>query len=167
MRHPCRCGHVASPAFSVINIGQGLSAVAEDGAAKASVADSIAKANHLWDGALTPALLNAQHSDVTWVSSGESAPLTDSSQSAQTYVSVSAAGDHVVTAVNLGFCQYGLTVAAPNDPVIGQYGLPGVGTYFVLPDSPELTKTCSADSAPSSGWEQADKSALRVWNTSA
>jgi hypothetical protein len=147
-----------------ITIGQGLSGVVQVGAAEASMADGIAKANHIPDGALTPAFLNAQHSDVVWLSSGESAPPTSSGQSGQTYVSISALDDHIVTAVNFGFCQYGLTVATPTDPIIGQYGLPGVGTYFVFSGSQESAKVCSADSAPSSGWDRSDKSVVRAWN---
>jgi hypothetical protein len=147
------------PSFSTI--GQGFSGLAQDGAAKASMADGIAKANHIPDGALTLALLNAQHSDVVWLSGGDSAPQMSNGQ---TYVSISAQSDHVVTAVSFGFCQYGLTVAAQNDPIIGQYRLPGVGTYFAQSDSQESTKACSADLAPTSGWDRSDRSALRTWN---
>jgi hypothetical protein len=146
---------------SLSSIGQGFSGLSEDGAAKASLADGIAKANHIPDGALTPALLNAQHSGVIWLPSGDSTP---PASNGQTYVSIGAQGDHVVTAVNFGVCQYGLTVAAQNDPIIGQYQLPGVGTYFLLSDSQQSTKACSADSAPSSGWDRSDRSALRTWN---
>jgi hypothetical protein len=66
--------------------------------------------------------------------------------------------------VSFGFCQYGLTVAAQNDPIIGQYQLQGVGTYFAQSDSQEPTKACSADLAPTSGWDRSDRSALRTWN---
>ena len=140
--------------------GFGLSGLVQVGASEASLADGVAKANHIPDGTLTPALLNAQHSNVTWLSSGDSAPPTSSGQM---YVSISALEEHVVTAVSFGLCQYGLTVATSNDPIIGHNGLPGVGTYFVFSDSSESTNACSADSAPSSGWHLSDKSVLRSW----
>jgi hypothetical protein len=140
------------------DLGQAFSGLTQDGAAKASLADGVAKARHIPDGALTPILLNAQHSDVTWLPGGDSVPMNGQT------VSMTATGNHVVTAVDLGICQYGLTVAASNDPIIGEYDLPGVGTYFAVSDSPGLTKTCSANSAPSSGWLRADSSVLRTWN---
>jgi hypothetical protein len=142
-------------------IGQGFSGLDQVGAAKASLADGIARANHIPDGALTPALLNAQESDLTWLSSGDSGqPIVGG----HTYVSIRAQVDHVVTAVNFGSCQYGLTVASKNDPIIGLYQLPGIGTYFVLSEMSSSTNTCSASSAPSSGWRRADSRMLKVWN---
>jgi len=142
-------------------IGQAFSGLAQDGAAKASLADSIAKANHIPDGALTPALLSAQQSDVIWLSSADSAPPISGGH---TYVSIRARGDHVVTAVNFGSCQYGLTVATRNDPIVGQYDLPGLGTYWAFSDTPASTQMCSADSAPRSGWSRANSSVLKVLN---
>jgi hypothetical protein len=142
-------------------IGQAFSGLGQDGAAKASLADSIAKANHIPDGALTPALLSAQQSDAIWLSSGDSAPPISGGH---TSVSIRAQGDHVVTAVNFGSCQYGLTVAARNDPIIGQYDLPGLGTYWAFSDTPGPTQTCSADSAPTSGWSRANSSVLKAFN---
>lgn len=142
-------------------IGQAFSGLDQVGAAKASLADGIARANHIPDGALTPALLNSQQLDVTWLPSGDSAPPISGGQ---TYVSIRAQVDDVVTAVNFGSCQYGLTVASKNDPIIGLYQLPGIGTYFVLSGMSSSTNTCSASSAPSSGWTRADSRILNVWN---
>ncbi len=139
-------------------LGKAFSGLTQDGAAKASLAAGVAKAHHIPDGALTPALLNTQPSGVTWLPGSDSVP-----RNGQT-VSITATGNHVVTAVYSGMCQYGLTVAASNDPIIGEYDLPGVGTYFTLSGSPGSTKTCSANSAPSSGWVRADNSVLRNIN---
>jgi hypothetical protein len=135
-------------------IGRGFSGLGEVAAANAALANDVARANHIPDGGLTPALLNAQRPDVKWWPGGESVPTSND----QTYVSVSAQDDHVVTAVNLGFCEYGIAVAAQNDPIIADYHLPGVGTYLI--DSPQPTNTCSASSAPGSGWVRADNSVL-------
>lgn len=141
--------------------GFGLSGLAQDGAAKASLADGVARANHIPDGALTPALLNAERPDVKWFSGGDSVPMASSGQ---TDVSISTAGNHVLTAVYFGTCEYGLTVATQNDPIISLYGLPGVGTYFVFPATAGSTRACMADSAPTSGWVPADRSVLKVIN---
>lgn len=147
---------------SVANgIGQGFSGLVQGGAAKASLADGIARANHIPDGALTPALLNTQTPYVTWLTGSDSVPpISDG----HTYVSLSAAGDHVVAAVSLGACEYGLTVETHSDPITGLYRLPGVGTYFAFSATPASTNTCSADSAPTSGWVRADSSVLKVFN---
>jgi hypothetical protein len=142
-------------------IGQGIAVATTQGAAaEALMADGIAKAHHIPDGALTPALLNTQHLDVKWISGGVSIAESDGGN----HVSVSALGDHVVTAMNIAFCEYGLTVTAQNDPIIGAYHLPSVGTYLAFSDMAGSTKACSADSAPSAGWVQADISALRAIN---
>jgi hypothetical protein len=79
----------------------------------------------------------------------------------KTYVSISVGGDHLVTAINDGVCSYGLTVSSPDDQIIGQDHLPGVGTYWVIAGA---TNMCSADSAPTSGWEPFDEQLFR--NTS-
>jgi hypothetical protein len=142
-------------------IGQGLSGLGQSAAAKAWLADDIARANHIPDGALTPALLNAQRPTVRWISGGDSVPMV---LSGRTDVSISTAGNHVVTAVYFGTCEYGLTVATQNDPIIGLYGLPGVGTYFVFPATPGSPSACTANSAPTSGWERADRSVVKVFN---
>jgi hypothetical protein len=140
------------------SIGRGLSGLGEVAAARAALANDVARTNHIPDGGLTPALLNAQRPDVTWLPGGESVPMSND----RAYVSISAQDDHVVTALNLGICQYGLTVAAQNDPIISDYHLPGAGTYLV--DSPQPANTCSASSAPGSGWVRADLSVLRSIN---
>jgi hypothetical protein len=142
------------------DLGQAFGGLAQGGAAEALMADSIAKAHHIPDGALTPALLNAQHLDVKWISGG--VPIAESDGG--NHVSISAQGDHVATAMNISVCEYGLTVAAQSDPIIGADHLPTVGTYLAFSDMPGSTKACSADSAPIVGWVQADSSALRKMN---
>jgi hypothetical protein len=146
-------------------MSQAFSGLGQGAAVTASLADGIAKAQHIPDGVLTPALLNAQHPDVSpvvkWFSAGDSVPpISDG----QTDVSIRAEGDHVVTAMNLSLCEYGLAVAAKNDPIIGEYHLPGIGTYLATSDGPGSTNTCSANSAPSTGWTRADNSLLRTTN---
>ncbi len=141
-----------------LDLGFDLSGLTQDGAAKASLADGVAKAHHIPDGALTLALLNTLDPDATWLPGGDSVPMNGRT------VSITAAGNHVVTAVNFGICEYGLTVAATNDPIIGEYDLPGAGTYFAYTDLPGSTRTCSADTAPSSGWVRADNSVVTTLN---
>ena len=86
-------------------------------------------------------------------------PMTTNGQT----VSITATGNHVVTAVNLGICQYGLTVAASEDPIIGEYDLPSgepiAGSRLAGVDEDVL-----GELAPNSGWVQADSSVLRNWN---
>jgi hypothetical protein len=135
-----------------------FSALEQTAAATAVLANDVARANHLPDGGLTLALLKAQRPDVRWWPGGESVPTSGN----QIYVSVIAEDDHVVTAVNLGICEYGLTVAAKGDPIVSDYHLAGVGTY--LGESTQPSKTCSASSAPGSGWIRADNSVLRNIN---
>lgn len=135
-------------------IGQAIVELVESGAAQALSADKAAESHHIQDGSLTLGLLNHQHVGVTWISGDLSVPVSGRS----TYVSISVGDDHAVTAVNKGVCSYGLTVSALNDPVIVQDHLSGVGTYWALAGT---TKRCSADSAPSSGWNPFDEQAFR------
>jgi hypothetical protein len=137
-------------------VGQAVGGAIEGAAAQASSADDTAKAHHIPDGALTLSLLN-QHLDVEWLPGSDSVPISGN----KTYVSITVGGDHVVTAANIIGCDYGLTVSSASDPIIGQDHLPGVGTYVGPPDGAESLSSCSADSAPTSGWEQADRSVLK------
>lgn len=133
-----------------IDIGKGLNLAPlfEAGAVQARSADETAIHHHLWDGALTLDLLNDQHSDVRWIPGND--PVAVSGK--RTDVSVSVGGDHVVTAVNEALCSYGIAVSAPNDPIIAQDQLPGVGTYWTFNSG--APEKCSADSAPSTGWSR-------------
>jgi hypothetical protein len=121
----------------------------EGAAVQARSADFTARAHHIFDGALTLDLLNGQHDNVKWLPGGDSVPVSGKT----TYVSISVGGDHVFTAVevNRGACEYGLTVSAVNDAIIGQEHLQGVGTYWAI-EVPGSVKTCTADSAPTSVW---------------
>ncbi|MGD0394753.1 MAG: hypothetical protein ABSC41_19180 [Acidimicrobiales bacterium] len=140
-------------------IGEAASEAATEGAAAFALsADETAKAHHIRDGALTLSLLNQQHLDVKWLPADVSVPLSGGN----TYVSVSAAGDEVTTADDIIGCEYGLTVSALNDPIIGQDHLPGTGTYWASSESAlGRGAPCSADSAPSSGWVRADPKGIR------
>lgn len=135
-------------------------AVTETAAAEALLADDTATSHQLPLGALTLALLDQQRPHVTWSGGSDSVPISSN----RTYVSVAAAGGHVVTAVNMGFCTYGLTVIANDDPIIGQDQLSGVGTYSALSttmaSAVASATSCSAESAPSSGWVPANRSAM-------
>ena len=144
-------------AYHGIVRGVGAAAVeaTQEAAAAASSADDVAKAHDIPDGALTLALLTQQRLGVNWLPSNVPAPVNGSFN----YVSVGVAGDHVVTAVHAAGCIYGLTVSSSNDPIIGQDQLPGVGTYWAIPVGAGSTSACTADSAPTSGWEPADTSA--------
>ncbi len=149
--------------FLIVNavgrgIGEAVSEAATEGAATFALsADETAKAHHIWDGALTLSLLNQERLDVKWLPADVSVPLSGGN----TYVSVSVAGDEVTTADDIIGCEYGLTVSALNDPIIGQDHLPGTGTYWAASESPlGPGATCSADSAPSSGWERANPKGL-------
>jgi hypothetical protein len=106
-----------------------------------------AETHHIRDGALTLGLLNSQHARVIWITGDRSVPISGRS----TYVSISVGDDHVVTAVNQLACAYGLTVSAANDPIIAKDQLPGAGTYYEF-DLSSQAPSCSADSAPTSGW---------------
>lgn len=133
--------------------------------AYARFADDTAKTHHIFDGALTLRLLNQQHLDVKWFSGDHSvSPFLADNKIAKPAddVSVSVGGDHVVTAAYLLGCAYGLTVSAANDPIIGEDHLPGVGTYWDgNQSSPLATNSCSADTAPTSGWERANPNEIR------
>jgi hypothetical protein len=133
----------------------------EEAAAAAFSADGVAKSHRIPDGALPLSLLTQQRSGVNWLPSNVPAPVSGS----YTYVSVGVASDHVVTAVDTAGCIYGLTVSASNDPIIRQDQLAGVGTYWAIPERLGSPPACSADSAPTSGWERADRSALEWINT--
>jgi hypothetical protein len=137
--------------------------VTQGAAAESLSADDIARAHHIPDGELTIGLLNHQHLDVTWLSGADSVPLGGN----KNYVSIAVGSDHVLTAVNQGFCAYGVTVSGAKDPIISKDRLPGIGTYFEFTDGTQPTATCSADSAPTSGWEPTDRSELEPMITSA
>lgn len=155
--------HVATGFGAAIGKGidQAVGEMSVSGAASALSADRTAKAHHLQDGALTLALLNNQHVTVKWFSGDRSVPMS----SRTTYVSINVGDDHVVTAVNQLGCAYGITVAAANDPIIGQDQLPGVGTYYEFSLGPPPTHACSADSAPTSGWQSISPSQLQKTGT--
>ncbi|HLN17463.1 MAG TPA: hypothetical protein VK277_12030 [Acidimicrobiales bacterium] len=144
-------------------IGQAMGVITQGAAAKASFADGVAKAHHIPDGGLTLAVLNQQRPDVRWLAGDRSAPLSGNDP----YVSISVAGDYVITVADFASCTFGLTVSAKNDPIISQDHLPGVGTYYVFPNpSPSLTPTCSANAAPTTGWTTADTAVIRQINAS-
>lgn len=155
--------------YAVRGIGnaifQGLGEATTQGPpAYAQFADSTAKTHHIWDGALTLSLLNQQHLDVKWLSGDDSvSPFGDNKiTNWADDVSISVGGDHVVTATYVLGCVYGLTVSGTNDPIIGEEHLPGVGTYWDE-NAPEPldTNICSADTAPSSGWQRASPHEIR------
>lgn len=131
----------------------------EGAAARSQAADEIATIDRIPDSALTLAPLNQQHLDVKWLSASDSVPKSGKT----TYVSISLGGDHVEAAAKfLLSCTFGLTVSSASDPIIGQDQLPGVGTYWsVSQGGSQSTSSCSADSAPTSGWELADRSVLK------
>lgn len=130
-------------------VGQALVEASESGAANALSADKTARTHGIRDGALTLSLLNNQHVGVDWISGDRSVQISDRT----TYVSIGVGDDHIVTAVNQLGCAYGLTVAAANDPIIAKDQLPGVGTYYEFNFSDgSQTSSCSAASAPTSGW---------------
>jgi hypothetical protein len=134
--------------------------VTQGGAALAYSANSTASAVHVPIGALSIADLNENHAvNVRWVSAGVSVPEGGNSMR----VSTSIGRDHVITAAQFGLCSYGLTVSAAGDPIIRQDGLPGVGTYWVDGgiSTNQRSAVCSADSAPTAGWQPADLSTLR------
>lgn len=142
---------------AIVRVGGTAAEVATQVAAAAAFsADGVAKSHRIADGALPLSLLMQQRSGVNWLPSNVPAPVSDS----HTYVSVGVAGDHVVTAVHTSGCIYGLTVSSSNDPIIGHDQLPGVGTYWALPERLGSPSACSADSAPTSGWAQTDGSAI-------
>lgn len=136
----------------------------EGAAARSQAADEIATIDRIPDSALTVALLNQQQLDVKWLSASDSVPKSGKT----TYVSISLGGDHVVAAAKfLLACTFGLTVSSASDPIIGQDQLPGVGTYWsVSQGGSQSTSSCSADSAPTSRWEPADRSVLKQIMTS-
>jgi hypothetical protein len=136
-------------------VGAAAEVATQEAAAAASSADGVAKSHGIPDGALTLALLTQQRLGVNWLPSNVQASFS----ATHIYVSVGVAGDHVVTAADPGVCIYGLTVSSSNDPIIGQDQLPGVGTYWAIPVGAGSSSACSADSAPTSGWEPADRSA--------
>ena len=130
------------------SVGKAVADVSSQGAAaNALLADHTARAHHIPDGALTLALLDQQRFDVKWVAGDASVPISG----AKTYVSISMDGHHVLTAANIIGCSYGLTVSTANDPIVRQDGLPGVGTYWVVPVPSQSASICSANSAPRSG----------------
>jgi hypothetical protein len=140
---------------AIVRVGGTVAeAATQEAAAAAFSADGVAKSHRMPDGALTLSLLAQQRLGVNWLRSNVPAPVSGS----YTYVSVGVAGDHVVTAVHTSGCIYGLTVSSSNDPIIVQDQLPGVGTYWALPVRLGSPSSCTADSAPTSGWEQADRS---------
>lgn len=118
-------------------------------AALAQSADETARRLHISDASSTLGLLDEQHSKVRWLPANDPSPFSEK----RTYVSISVGGDHVLTAVDAGFCTYGLTVSAPGDPIIARDQLPGIGTYWTI--SPR-TEGCSANSAPKTGWSGFD-----------
>jgi len=150
-------------AFHAVRRVAGSAAVVttQEAAAAAFSADGVAKSHRIPDGALTTSLLNQQRPGVKWLPGNVPTPASGS----HTYVSVGVAGDHVVTAAETAGCIYGLTVSASNDPIIAQDQLPGAGTYWALPVRLGSPSACSADSAPTSGWGRADRSALEWINT--
>jgi hypothetical protein len=142
---------------AVVKVGGTAAVVVTQEAASAAYsANGVAKAHGIPDGALTLSLLSQQRPGVKWLPNNVPAPASGN----HTNVSVGVADDHVVTAADTAGCIYGLTVSASNDPIVAQDQLPGVGTYWALPGSLGSPSGCSADSAPTSGWEPADRSAL-------
>jgi hypothetical protein len=135
--------------------------VAQFGAVAAVSAGDVAWDQHVSDGALTVALLDQQRPLMTWVPGTE--PLPAANVSIPTLVSISVAGDHVVTANRAVFCTFGLTVSSPDDPVIAEDGLPGVGTYASVPrPTTAAARTCSAESAPALGWKRTDTTTMNL-----
>ncbi len=137
------------------------------GAGAAAVADGVATNQRIPDGALTVAALNQERPSLTWFAGNVPLP----APGLQTLTSVDTSGSHVVTAqrvspihgIALPFCVYGLTVSSSIDPVISLDHLPGPGNYWATLLSPTSTETsCSADSAPNSGWRRADPAVVQV-----
>jgi hypothetical protein len=132
---------------------------AQSPAAYAQFADDTAKTHHLFDGALTLGLLKRQHLDVRWVAGND--PKTVPDDGGTPNVSIAVDNGHVVTATYLLWCAYGLTVSASNDPIIGDYHLPGIGTYRAIGALAAPVDICSADRAPTSGWQRANPQDIR------
>jgi hypothetical protein len=148
----------------VTAVGQSAGDVATEGAAaEALSADEVAKSHHIPDGALTLSLLNQQQPDVVWLPGDVPVPISGD----RTYVSTQMASGHVVTAANFAGCVYGLTVSEASDSVISQYRLRGTGTYWALQDSSTSGAPCSADTAPTFGWQRADTNDLKQISTTA
>jgi hypothetical protein len=137
-------------------LGQAFSGLSQFAAGDAAYATEVASNHHIPDGALTPTFLNQEGHGLEWVS--RNASKTDSG--GNQYVSISAADAHVVTAENIGSCQYGLSVTSATDPVVAADHLAGVGTYWNW-NTPEPVSGCTADSAPTTGWQRADPVVVR------
>ena len=151
-------------------------AIAQSGAAAAATADGVARDQRIPDGALTVAVLNRERPSLRWLAGDIPLPANVALAASGALpgsgyqTSVDVGGDHVVTATRLAatlrlpFCIYGLTVSANDDPVISADHLPGVGNYWaMLGSSTSMRPTCSADSAPNSGWRRADPTTLRLF----
>jgi hypothetical protein len=150
-------GYVSLVGSLRISLGQAIGGAIEGAAAEASSANDTAQAHQIPDGALTLSLLNEQNLDVEWLPGSDSVAISGN----KTYVSITVGDDHVVTAANIIGCDYGLTVSSASDPIIWQDHLPGVGTYVGPTGGAESVSACSADSAPTSGWQPADPSVLK------
>jgi hypothetical protein len=140
----------------VTAVGQSAGDVVTEGAAAAAFsANEVANSRHIPDGALTLSVLSHQQPGVVWLPGEVPVPISGD----HTYVSIRLASGHVVTAANFAGCIYGLTVSEASDPIISQYQLPGTGTFWAPSDS--STSPCSADMAPTFGWQRADANDLK------
>jgi len=141
-------------------------ALSQTAAGAAVVADGAAKDQGIPDGALTVVALNQERPSYTWVAGNVPLP----ANSYVTVTSVDVGGDHIVTAQRpspgseLPFCVFGLTVSSSADPIISQDNLHGTGNYWATIELATPSETsCSADSAPNSGWKRANPAVLGSW----
>jgi hypothetical protein len=135
---------------SFANIGSGfanLGKVMESGGTASNAAAGLAAP--LPPGFLSLSTLNAKLPSYQWVDGATNVPYTSSQRP---IVGISATGTHVVTAVQSGpgLCSFGLTITSNADPLIGQGGLSGQGTYY---QATNATPGCVANQAPASSWQ--------------
>lgn len=146
----------------VIGVGQTLGAGVRaavgdaelNGAYQASAVTALARSEGVSYGAVTVQGLQSRYSNTHWLTATEASSPTNGTHAS---VSLDVEGSHAITAVQAlaGTCSYGLAVESKDDPIVGSDGLLGAGMFYAfapLTPAPVGPSTCSAATAPTSGW---------------
>ena len=138
-------------------VGKAVANAEQNGIVEASEVAAFAHSEGISLGAVTVQDLQSRYPGTHWLMAPEASIPTNGTNSS---VSVDVEGSHALTAVQAlaGMCSYGLALQSNSDPIVESDGLPGAGTFYAfapLSHAPVGPSTCSAATAPTSGWTKA------------